>query len=141
MHTRIVSSLVSAVIAVGVLAAQSTPTIKRVPVTRTSAVSGTEMFSQYCAACHGTDGKGGGPASSALKKPPTDLTQIAKRNGGQFPDIKVMEALAARDLVSHGSQEMPIWGDVLKSLDGRDESVVKIRLVNLTNHVKSLQAK
>jgi hypothetical protein len=44
-------------------------------VAATNAASGQEMYTNYCAVCHGTDGKGGGPAS-ALKAPadPTTLT-------------------------------------------------------------------
>ncbi|MGA2457668.1 MAG: cytochrome c, partial [Terriglobales bacterium] len=53
---------------------QPEKTIKHVPIQSTSPVSGKEMYTAYCAACHGTDGKGGGPASGALKIPPTDLT-------------------------------------------------------------------
>lgn len=55
--------------------------IKHVPVKQTNASSGHEMFNSYCAVCHGTDGKGAGPASSALKVPPTDLTQLSAKNG------------------------------------------------------------
>jgi mono/diheme cytochrome c family protein len=53
---------------------QSKTVIKQVPVAMTSPASGKEMYISYCAACHGTDGKGNGPAASALKIPPADLT-------------------------------------------------------------------
>lgn len=53
--------------------------IKHVSVKPTSAASGQEMFTSYCAVCHGTDGKGSGPAASALKVSPSDLTTLAKR--------------------------------------------------------------
>ena len=42
---------------------ESRPVIQKTPVGRTSASSGKEMYWAYCAACHGTDGKGDGPAS------------------------------------------------------------------------------
>src|SRR5258705_9596619 len=35
--------------------------IKHVPVKQTSPASGKEMFTTYCAVCHGTDGKGQWP--------------------------------------------------------------------------------
>ena len=36
--------------------------IKHVPAQPTSAASGKEMFTSYCAVCHGRDGKGGSSA-------------------------------------------------------------------------------
>ncbi len=47
--------------------------------------TGKVMFKQYCAACHGSDAKGHGPARAALKVPAADLTTLAKRHGGEFP--------------------------------------------------------
>ncbi len=38
-----------------------------IPVTKTSPTSGRQMFSSYCAPCHGVDGRGHGPAATALK--------------------------------------------------------------------------
>ena len=49
-------------------------TIRQTPIGPTSAASGSEMFLSYCASCHGKDAKGNGPATPALKKPPTDLS-------------------------------------------------------------------
>ena len=68
---------------------QTKPTIQHVTVKPTSAASGKEMYTSYCAVCHGTDGKGGGPAASALKTPPADLTLLSKNNGGKYPAMKV----------------------------------------------------
>ncbi|MBZ5572099.1 MAG: cytochrome c [Acidobacteriia bacterium] len=48
-----------------------------------SPASGQQMYSAYCAVCHGNDGKGGGPAAEALKVPPPDLTVLARKNGGK----------------------------------------------------------
>lgn len=48
--------------------------IRHVPVKAGSPASGPEMYTAYCAVCHGIDGKGKGPAAEALKVPPTDLT-------------------------------------------------------------------
>jgi mono/diheme cytochrome c family protein len=140
MRTFIACSLAFSVIAVGALVAQNTTTIKTVPLSQTSPVSGSEMYSQYCAVCHGTDGKGGGPAAAALKKPPTDLTRIAARNGGEYPDRKVISTLSAEFVPAHGSEEMPMWGDLFKSLN-TDRNIARLRLVNLTNYVKSIQTK
>ena len=54
------------------------PVVKSTTIKQTNPTSGKEMFTEYCAPCHGVDGKGNGPAASAMKIPPTDLTQLAK---------------------------------------------------------------
>ena len=47
--------------------------------------TGSQIFKQYCAACHGTDAKGHGPVTRMFKTPAPDLTTLAKRHGGKFP--------------------------------------------------------
>ena len=114
--------------------------IKRVPITPTPASSGHQMFDTYCAACHGIDGKGDGPAASALKMPPADLTQLAKKNGGKFPENHVAATLRAVDSPVHGSKEMPIWGTLLSSVSSSD-SEVQLRTANLVKYIETLQEK
>jgi mono/diheme cytochrome c family protein len=116
-------------------------TIRTVQPTPTSPASGKEMFNQYCAVCHGQDAKGAGPAATALKKKPTDLTQLSAHNNGKFPDSRVARYIEGDDQVdSHGSRAMPMWGDVFKSMNGSDE-VARMRVSNLTAYFKSLQVK
>jgi len=121
---------------------QPEKTIKHVPIQPTSPVSGKEMYTAYCAACHGTDGKGGGPASGALKIPPTDLTLLSKNNGGKYPSMKVSSSIRNESAVpAHGSKEMPVWGALFWSVSSGHESEVQQRVVNLTKYIESLQAK
>jgi mono/diheme cytochrome c family protein len=116
-------------------------TIKNVPPTPTSPVSGKQMSNEYCAVCHGQDGKTGGPAASALKKRPTDLTQLSAHNSGKFPDVRIAGYIEGDDSVeSHGSRDMPMWGGVFKSMAG-GEDMAKLRVANLTAYIKTLQAK
>ena len=115
--------------------------IKKVPIQSTSAASGQAMFKEYCAVCHGTSGKGDGPAANALKKRPADLTQLARKNNGAFPDVHVMNFITGEDVVAaHGSRDMPVWGALFSSLSPNDRDVVKLRVANLADYVKSLQA-
>jgi len=99
------------------------------------------MFGAYCASCHGLDGKGNGPAASALKAQPPDLTQLAHRNGGKYPSLTVIAAIKDGTANSHGSRDMPVWGPILLSVTPDGRSVVQQRIVNLTGYIESLQAK
>ena len=124
----------------GRLAFAQQPSINRAPAENIFPGSGSEMFSSYCAPCHGPSGKGNGPAAAALKKQPADLTQLGKKNGGTFPDARVSNFIKGDDVVaSHGSRDMPVWGKVFRAL--RDDKEAAIRIHNLTEYVKSLQQK
>jgi hypothetical protein len=46
----------------------------------------------------------------------------------------------AESVTAHGTREMPIWGEVFKSMAANPD-VAKIRVVNLTDYVKTLQAR
>lgn len=126
----------------------STSTIKKVPVQSTSAASGAEMFNAYCAACHGKDAKGDGPAAVELKVVPADLTTLARRHGGKFPTDYVVTVLhnGVQESKAHGSAGMPIWGPLLGSMEGGtasrvDSPEITLRIQNLTRYIASLQAK
>ena len=116
--------------------------IKSVPITPTSPESGQEMFAAYCAACHGKDARGHGPAATALKKLPADLTQLSRKNGGKFPEVQVMRFISGEDeLAAHGNRDMPVWGSLFRFAPPGDEANIRLRLSNLTDYIRSLQAK
>src|SRR5579872_3953019 len=101
---------------------QTTKTIQHTTVKSTSPASGEEMFKTYCAVCHGTDGKGDGPAASALKVPPADLTQLSKKNGGKFPALEVTSAIRGdSNVAAHGSKDMPVWGSLFWNMSNGNE--------------------
>jgi mono/diheme cytochrome c family protein len=115
-------------------------TIRKVPARYTSPADGKAMYSAYCAACHGADGTGNGPAAPALKTAPTDLTQLSKSNGGKFPENHVYNAIKGEvGVPAHGSKDMPVWGNVFRSVSGGHDAEVQQRLVNLTQYVRKLQ--
>ncbi len=116
--------------------------IKHVPVTPTSPVSGKEMYSVYCAVCHGADSKGSGPAAEALKTPPSDLTTLARENGGKYPSDQVRSAIEGNlNVPAHGSKEMPVWGDLFWRMSQGHSSEVQLRVNNLNKYIESLQMK
>jgi len=135
------------VVATGLCLAQeqaSKPVVKQTPIKQTSPASGKEMFTAYCAPCHGADGKGNGPAAASMKTAPTDLTQMAKKNGGKFPANSLASTLkfgGGAGAGAHGSADMPVWGPLFQSLDRFHDTSVQQRVSNLVNYVESIQAK
>jgi mono/diheme cytochrome c family protein len=99
------------------------------------------MFANYCASCHGTDGKGGGPVASSLRKKPADLTILAKKNGGKYPDAEVAKELKSIYQAPHGSTEMPVWGPFFVDLSPRGEAIGTLRITNIVKYIESIQVK
>ncbi|MBZ5501000.1 MAG: c-type cytochrome [Acidobacteriia bacterium] len=119
--------------------------IKKVPMKLTAADSGEEMYREYCAVCHGKEGKGDGPAVSELKVAPPDLSMLAKHNNGKYPSDHVAAVLRfGTPEPAHGTRDMPIWGHLLGwsgSARGSEPGMVHLRIANLTTYIESLQVK
>jgi mono/diheme cytochrome c family protein len=99
------------------------------------------MFRAYCAACHGAQARGDGPAAPALKATPADLTRISARNGGKFPTPKVRRYIEGLDeIAAHGSRDMPVWGQALRGVPG-GQAGVQLRIEALTRYLESIQVK
>jgi mono/diheme cytochrome c family protein len=102
--------------------------------------SGAALYAKHCAVCHGNDLKGTGPAPYPFRAPP-DLTTLARRHGGKFPDAYVSKVLRNGVVMpAHGPAEMPISGAEFTT-DRLGEPQVALRITNLTNYIKSLQEK
>jgi mono/diheme cytochrome c family protein len=113
----------------------------------TAVADGTELYMELCAACHGKGGMGDGPSASELKKMVPDLTLLAAQNDGVFPRDEVEDSIAgASPVLSHGTAEMPIWGQVFEN-ERPDRKMFERkalsnqRLYNLTEYLASIQAK
>jgi len=95
------------------------------------------MYANYCAACHGKEGRGNGPAAEALKVPPADLTALAKKNGGKYPSDHVSSAIKGDlEMTAHGSKEMPVWGNLFWQLSQGHTSEVQLRVSNLNRYIE-----
>ena len=118
----------------------SKPTHKS-PVKLIHSVKGPDLFYSYCASCHGSDAKGSGPVAPALVSKVPDLTTIAERSGGIFPEQRVRKIIAGDEIfMSHGSREMPVWGPIFHQVE-EDQDLGEVRLQNLTKYLESIQRK
>lgn len=135
------AALVFVVIAVSIVPmALAWPPIDELPTGYVP--SGKAMYTQYCGACHGPEGRGDGPAAFTLKTPPSDLTMLAARHMGEFPRQYVMNILRfGTGPSAHGSSDMPTWGSIFQVIDKNNESAVQRRIKNLTDYLASLQNK
>ena len=121
---------------------------------------GHHLYLKYCASCHGANGTGNGPVGTMLTPKASDLTQIAKHNGGKFPFYEVMETINGRAPTgqnenaslpglpkAHGDAAMPVWGEIFSrdelskgtSLDLQLQATGKIMMI--TEYLQSIQAK
>ena len=90
---------------------------------------GEKLFQRNCASCHGLDGRGAGLVAASLKKQPSDLTMIPRKNG-KFPTEELVMSISGELSVPiHGSREMPVWGGVLKNGD----------ILSLVQYIESIQ--
>ncbi len=102
---------------------------------------GAEVFRTYCASCHGTAARGDGPLASLMTRKPANLTEMAKRNGGQFPSELVFKTIDGRQPIrGHGGPDMPVWGDAFsKSREAGDAESVKAVIASLVQYLESVQ--
>ena len=142
MLSRSIALLLVLTVGFVCLAADTPPVVKRGPASPTSPASGHEMFTTYCAVCHGKEGRGDGPAATALNKKPANLTELTLRNDGKFPELRVYGTIKGDlEMPAHGSRDMPIWGSVFQSMSHGNLPEVQMRISNLTQYLKTIQAK
>ena len=138
------SAVLILVIAASVaLRAQVSPgkELQLVSVTYSEPTSAAPMYKNYCAVCHGMEGRGDGPAVGFLKTPPPDLRTLARRHDGKYPANYVSETMRlGTGSHAHGTIDMPLWGPLFRTLDA-NQSLGELRIHNLTVFIESLQQK
>ena len=101
---------------------------------------GKKEYDTRCAVCHGSAGKGDGPYVNQLKAGSSDITMLAKDNGGEFPTARVLGVLDGRSEVqAHGPREMPLWGSVYLA-EGPADKLPKEREGYVNEHLRALIA-
>lgn len=108
-------------------------------------------YDTNCAICHGPGGKGDGALRSLLRVSATDLTQLAKNNQGVLPVTRMYDVIDGRGVPSHGSRDMPIWGQTYRVDDAQRlheahgnydaEALVRGRILMLIEYINRLQAR
>lgn len=105
--------------------------------------TGAELFDRFCAACHGSAGRGDGPVAPTLNVAVPDLTRLAERNDGRFPAMDVRDIVDGRALVvAHGPRSMPVWGYEFWVEEGGDieaERDARELIDRLVRHIESMQ--
>ncbi|MEK7668037.1 MAG: cytochrome c, partial [Gemmatimonadota bacterium] len=84
-------------------------------------VTGRDIYRARCAACHGPEGRGNGPAAAAMNPRPTDFAVAAQRNA--TTDSSVGE------VIEHGRRSMPAFGRML----------TRVQMDSLIEYVKTLR--
>lgn len=75
-------------------------------------VQAEALYKQYCASCHGPDGKGNGPAAAALPVKPADHTNAAVMS--KISDAELFKAIKEGGQAAGKSPAMAPWGGTLK---------------------------
>lgn len=77
--------------------------------------------------------------AAMLRKPPANLTLLARKNGGVFSADMVARIIdGSKPLAGHGGGDMPAWGDAFgRTIDGPDTSSRKIAA--LAKYLETLQ--
>jgi hypothetical protein len=142
MLKRLLLTILAAAITVGMGYADQSRAKVTIPVNRTAPTNGKQMFTSYCAPCHGVDGKGHGPVATALKTLPTDLTGMCRKNHGKFPDTHIVTVLQfGADAPSHSLAEMPVWGPILGKMNQTNSQDRLLRISNLSRFLETIQVK
>lgn len=125
---------------------------ERAELSRTGRLtSGKRDFREYCASCHGRDGKGDGPVAAVLSKKPANLTVLSKNNHGVFPQAQVYSFIDGSTVAEgHGTRAMPIWGYAFmyrrssrQGVGGAPltEAQVRQKIDRLVDYIKTIQAR
>jgi mono/diheme cytochrome c family protein len=128
---RVLTLLISAAVVCGcavIVAAQGNPDAAKVanPVASTpeSIATGKQVYTRYCAVCHGTTAEGG--SGSDISPPAPDLTDKEWKHGSSDGEIFfVIKNGVPPDL------SMEPWGDRIKDPD----------IWNVVNYLRSLAKK
>lgn len=118
-YARLAFAAVLGVVAVAALTQRSSRAASQPPPqARPAASPGQAVYEKHCVECHGTSGKGDGPAALALMPRPRDFTsgryKIRSTETGSLPTDADLVGSVTRGLPGSA---MPGWGGILPEAD------------------------
>lgn len=128
MRTAIVICLVCLLVLAVPAAAQVN--VKHVPAKYISPTDGPQLYTAYCASCHGADLNGNRAVATVVPKNISLRTQTASRMRAQ---------------TIHGSEgpghtiDMPAWGRILRNVYHGDEARTQLAIYNINRYIQSMQ--
>ncbi|MGA7554508.1 MAG: cytochrome c [Candidatus Acidiferrales bacterium] len=118
--------------------AQQSPTSEK-PRALIRSVEGADLYREYCASCHGKNGKGDGPVARS-KGHGARLDGDREEEWGKFPTARVRRIIEGEGMIaSHGTREMPVWGPIFSQVEA-DVDREPVRIENLLKYLESIQA-
>lgn len=100
---------------------------------------GHDLYIAYCNFCHGTYGDAS--VGDMLKVKPPDLTLIAQRRNGVFPEDEIFKIIDGQEALEsgHGDRDMPIWGETFANSENIDEVMVPKKIYQIIEYLKTIQ--
>lgn len=108
-------------------------------------VEGKRLYDEFCVACHGVMGKGGGELTDLLTVDVPDLSDLSARNDGAFPMLEVVHIIDGRTGIRAHGGPMPVYGSMFSNqsaLAGTGYGGVietRGRILSLAMYLESIQ--
>jgi len=99
---------------------------------------GGALYRDFCSSCHGATAHGHGPFTFALRTAAPGLRTLSARNGGVFPREAIARVIEGAGVPSHGSREMPVYGELFRRLRPRDPGA-GTRIDALVSYLERIQ--
>lgn len=106
---------------------------------------GRAEYLASCAGCHGENADGAGPVASYLNIAVPGLRDLAQKNDGTFPLLKVIQIIDGRAVIRGHGNPMPVFGnrysmqiEEFGTLYGT-EVLVRARVLELASYLHSIQ--
>jgi hypothetical protein len=125
-------------------AAAAPPRVVIISAPPTTAVEGRVLYQAYCSSCHGTLGRGDGPAARAVRTPVPDLTHY----GDMHPNCEasLIATLQAghrgpgERAISEDDLDMPNWEPFFQTMSS-NRGVAYLRMRNVAGYIVTIQAR